>query len=316
MGKRHLFIIDPIEKLKPQLDSSLRIAYCLHDQGDQVFFVAAKDLMWNSTATSPSAYATQVVYHGHPEQFETSDYQSIPMDTFQVIHMRLEPPFDISYLAITWLLQECARKSNILIINQPQALQSLNEKMAILKFPQYIQPTLVTQNVSSILQFWRDHQQPALILKPLDLFGGKGILKTDDNLTDSQLTDLLTTEVAGKGVRLVQKFDSRIYDGEIRVFTLNGQAIQWCLKKPPKGSYLANTSSGATLEDFEPNHQISEMVQAVATKLTQWGVYLAGFDIIGNSISEINITSPRLLSKHPDLKPYMRIAEWIKHWKN
>ena len=141
---------------------------------------------------------------------------------------------------------------------------------------------------------------------------GGGVLRLNlQQQKEEQVLHILREETQnGQDMRLLQPFDQRIFQGEVRAFSVNGKALGWCLKRPHEDNFLANTRSGATLESYQPRIDEVALVEKVAQALVKDGVYFVGFDIIGNFISEINITSPRLLHGPDDTRDYYKeIAE-------
>jgi glutathione synthase len=219
----------------------------------------------------------------------------MPLSEFAVIYMRKDPPCDLNYLSTTWMLQSASETTKL--VNEPRAVQSLNEKMATFLFPEESIPACVSASPAALCRF--AEQFPGeLIAKPLDLFGGRGIERLSLDLLDKPERCLQTMEritESGKNVRLIQPFRAAIARGEIRAFYGFGEDIAWCLKIPKEGGFLANTSAGASLEPYEPSSDLKKKMDRVAKKLLAHGAYFVGFDIIAEEISEINLTSPRLL---------------------
>ena len=304
MSQIHLFIMDPLEKLNPKLDSSLRMAFTLHSRGHRILIGDVPDMSWNRSAASAAILARELIFGDKLSDIRTGPYQHHLLSHADMIHMRKEPPFDQSFLTATWLLDTVSH--TVPVVNAPAALRDLNEKAAILQFPQYCNAALVSQNSRLILPFIREECASDAIVKPLDLFGGQGIRRLEAaEWTDTQLeAELQKLTDRNRTPRIIQPFDSRIYDGEIRVFCAGNMPIAWSKKVPKSGSFLANTSSGATLAPCNPTHQQQEMVVDVAKSLESRGIILTGFDIIGDRISEINVTSPRLLTPDPDDSAY------------
>ncbi len=307
----HLFVIDPIETLNFPLDSSLRIARALRKIGHETFICTPSQIEWASQDGCAVAFAQKL----HSDESDVSRYtldgsKRLKLSSFKAIHMRKDPPYDLAYITCTWLL-DSAEKLGVKVLNSPKALRDFNEKLSIFHFPEFIQDGLLSANPVSLLQFLKREAKGDAVLKPLTLFGGRGVIRL--TLTDHNEEEILKTlqmeTSEGQDYRLIQPFDSKIFEGEIRVFTARGQAISWCLKKPNGGNFLANTRSGATLEAYTPSDREVVMIETIAKKLLQEGIYYLGFDVIGGHVSEINLTSPRLLqAKDDDQNPYNRIA--------
>lgn len=296
----HLFVCDPISKLNLKLDSSLTLALHLKIKGEEVFFATPTDLYLSSDSPYCQAKVSKMEFSAESiDSVKLLSPENHSLAEFRFVHMRKEPPFNTNYISTTWLLDKVP--SSTVVINNPEALRKFNEKLCIFAFPDFIQAGLVSADPKELMKFIQSRANQDAILKPLELYGGKGVIRL--NLSESSEEDLLqqlTRETQnGAETRLIQPFDEAVFQGEVRAFAAWGKPISWCLKKPAKGSYLANTGSGATLEDYQPNQRETEIVERVSRKLLKHGVFLTGFDLIGGFLSEVNITSPRLLAANP-----------------
>lgn len=290
---QHLFLIDPLASLNRALDSSLRMAYALHLRGHAVRIAEPRQLSWDSHQ-GPRALCAPLLWTQDAASAQAGDWRHQPLSDFAAIHMRKDPPYDLEYITATWLLD--AAQPQAVVFNNPQALRSINEKVSILRFPQACRPALVSANPDEIIEFIRIQAQGDGIIKPLTLFGGRGVQRVElGRGEDTALRLLADATNKGTATRLVQAFDPAVFAGEVRVFTAFAEPIAWCLKTPAPGQFLANTRAGASLSAYQPTPIEEQRVRAVATTLLQEGVSLIGFDLIGGFVSEINITSPRLL---------------------
>ena len=308
----HLFVIDPLKDLNLTLDSSLRMAKSLHAIGHEIHVTTIEDLSMTSEIGA-FCQATQLKFlDTNTLEFSQSSPSRTPLASFSAIHMRKDPPTDQRYWSATWILSSVPAK--VKQYNCPKSLRNINEKMSILDFPDFSAPALVSQSTSEITEFGHKFGNNDIIVKPLDLFAGKGVERVQFEKFDAkglkEKIDSLTNHQ--KSIRIVQPFNHSIFDGEVRSFFAGGQPISWCLKKPKQGEFLANTSSGATLESYEPNRHMLESTSEIAKSLLAKGVFFIGFDIIGDKISEINITSPRLLSKNIEQTQFDKIAQLVE----
>lgn len=308
MAVRHLFVIDPLANLNVALDSSLRMMFALAKLGHEIFITEANTISWGSNSL-PKAKCQSLHFEGQPDKPIAAPIASMGLETFAAIHMRKDPPFDMEYIACTWFFD--AVRPAVRIYNDPTALRAINEKVSILNFPQHIRPALVSSDPIEILNFIKTKANGDAILKPLDLYGGRGIRRLTLGPNERESLQVLSDETSsGRHSRMVQAFDTAVFAGEVRAFTAFGEPIAWCLKKPAEGNFLANTRMGATLHPYNPNAAEIERIRQVAGQLCQHGVALVGFDLIGGWISEINITSPRLLvASGSDSPLYDRIAQ-------
>ncbi len=318
MKQRHLFIIDPLEELNLALDSSLRMARALSARGHRIFFATIRDLSWRSGKDAAWVRGVEATFREkdiHPEVTSKSLHS---LADFEAIHMRKDPPFDLSYIEATWLLDSVASK--VRIYNQPAALRNFNEKVSILLFPDDIKPALVSSDASEIIDFIEKECAGDAIVKPLALFGGRGVEHVrigDGGLSTGEATRQITVMTRdGMEKRMVQPFDKKVYEGEVRAFCVGGEPVAWSLKRPAKGEFLCNTRAGATVEPYKPAAQEIVRVRNVASRLAQAGAPIVGFDLIGGFVSEINITSPRLLlppgNAAAEQAAYEKFAAWIE----
>jgi len=322
-NQKHLFVIDPIESLNLALDSSLRMAFELTQLGHEVAFCDVARLARRSTGGalggsvarafgSGYALASTASFPDGPTKPRIQPPRARELGEFAAIHMRKDPPYDLDYVAATWLLDGAPASTRI--YNAPHALRSFNEKLAIFMYPDECRSALVSADPEELLTFIVETVGGDAILKPLLLFGGRGVrrLRIGDDSRESLLQKLNAETVGGRSPRLVQAFDPEIANGEVRAFALGGKALAWCLKKPAPGEFLANTRAGATLHPYEPGPKVLARVERVAGDLAAKGAPVVGFDLIGGWISEINLTSPRLLQAPGDnTNYYQRFAEWM-----
>lgn len=323
MSQQHLFVMDPFEKLNLELDSSLRMAYALTAKGCQTFFTTQQRLSWNIKNPYAHTSAAEIVFTDAPDSAALTSFEQRGLDEFSAIHMRKDPPFDLEYIASSWLLDAVPPSTRV--INHPAALRGLNEKLSIFHFNQYVDQALLSSDPIELFDFICSDCDGQAIIKPLDLFGGRGVSKiavghgaqpsagehTGDNMSKKQALNFLTAETKNGTIkRLVQPFNGAIYKGEVRAFAAGGEPLSYCLKTPV-GGFLANTGSGAILSSYTPPQELDDMVRDVSSQLLKQGVFIAGYDIIGSFISEINITSPRLLlPSDVNEKPYYeKLAE-------
>jgi glutathione synthase len=287
-----LFVIDPLPSLNLKLDSSLRMMAALAQRGHEIHVCEPRQLGWLKSEGPAHAFAQKLSFKGDATQFDAGAPRRTSLADFAAIHMRKDPPYDLEYIATTWLLDSAGPKTKI--YNAPQALRGLNEKLAIFLFEEETRDGLVSANPEELYRFAKDKAGGDAIVKPLTLFGGRGVMRLQTKSDDAR--QWLEAETAhGTQTRLIQAFDPAIFQGEIRVFTAFAEPIAWCLKTPEAGNFLANTRAGATLAPYAPKAAEVARVTSIARKLLAEGVVFIGFDVIGGFVSEINITSPRLL---------------------
>lgn len=306
---RHLFILDPLDEKTLAINSTVKIAHALFKRGHEIYFADTPDLATVS-GQGTSCRGRQIVFGDQATDIviEEQDTCYLLDNFFSAVHMRKDPPFDLGYLAATWQLDEVKTT----VFNAPQALRQFNEKMAILCFPDYTVKSLVSRNCQLIIDFIADQLQGDAIVKPLIMFGGTGVFRLHNVSSATAKKQLLDAINDYNTPLIVQQFMPQIFDGEVRAFCAFGQPLAWCLKIPVAGQFLANTVHGATLKDYTPSTQEIAKVTTVAEYLLTKGIYFVGFDIIAEQITEINVTSPRLLLP-PNSKatPYETIAQLL-----
>ena len=314
MQQQHLFIMDPLEKLNFKLDSSLQMVCELLKLGHQCYFSMVQDLSWDSRYSSPGVSASLLkMPNFNVEEVAVENPSLVQLRDFNAIHMRKEPPFDLTYITATWLLDEVA--NDVKIFNDPNSLRSFNEKLGILQFKESIEPAFVSSRAHEMLAFIKQACHGDAIIKPLDLYGGKGIFRLNLRDMDDKTALVRLKEASSDGAlwRMVQPFKHQVFEGEVRAFTLGGEILSWCLKKPLQDSFLANTGAGATIHPYKPSQNLIEHIEKIAQNLYQRGVAITAFDIIGETVSEINITSPRLLKPQSDQTNYYhKMARWFE----
>ena len=311
MKKAHLFIIDPPVPATLPIDTSVRLACELHKQGAEVYSASLADLFSSSEAQAQSRCRRM--------SFTSALHTSVVIDNrvvvkalaeFAAVHMRKDPPFDLAYLAATWHLDSAGTQ----VFNHPQALRNYNEKMAVLHFPAETVNALVSAEVEQLLAFVSQALRGDAIVKPLLRHGGQGVFRVQlATLGEQEARRKLNAALQQQGTALmVQQFQEEVRQGEVRCFCAFGEPVAWCLKVPAAGNFLANTAQGARLLPYRPSSAEISTATRVAQRLLQDGVYFIGFDMIAGLITEINLTSPRLLlpPEHHD-DPYPQIAARI-----
>lgn len=308
---RHLFIIDPLEKLNLKLDSSLRMASALAARGASTYCCDVYELA--QTRDDDSAYglvrALDFKKGRSLDGLEISTKkEKVYLKSFDAIHMRKDPPFDLEYITATWLLNDAAKFTKV--YNDPRTLRSFNEKLGIFRYPQFCAPALVSAQEEELWEFFVNTAKGNAVLKPLHFHGGRGVKQLDLSRDGEKKCRTSLKEEFQNGItwRLMQPFNPAIYDGELRVFAAGGNTIAWCRKVPQRGNFLANTAAGAKLEKMVPDKNVQSRLEHIARDLMQDGVFFIGFDVIGDLVSEINITSPRLLQAENDTTDYYELV--------
>ncbi|MCX6126941.1 MAG: hypothetical protein NTV34_19625 [Proteobacteria bacterium] len=289
---RHLFVMDPAQNLNLAWDTTIKIAFMLARGGAEVSMCTLPDLVMNSHPTLVSANASRMRFTHNAASLSLATKDLRSFSSFDLVHMRKEPPYDLAYIEALWLLNYGQKQTKVW--NDPIALQQINEKLIVTEFPEVSTPAIIGSD-PKVLATWAEvHCHGDVIVKPLNLFGGRGVVHLSDLKT--LYSDLDRETSGGCQTRILQKFDSRISDGEVRAFVVSGVPVGWCLKVPGSGGFLANTRAGSTLHEHHPNAAELNAVTTVSAALKARGVEFAGFDLIDGRISEVNITCPAILN--------------------
>ena len=297
---KHIIFIDPLDKLIPKKDSSLLLAHELKAAGADVKILFKNELFL--TTGSQLTYKMFDFSSELSESFYLSDFEikkttEQKIESSDTIHMRLEPPFDLSYMRNLWILDYLKREIGCKVINDPNGIFVNNEKISSFVAAEFINTFIGTSvdKFMSIVHEYRGNGVNDIILKPIDLFQGIGVRKVNLSLEKGELANIfikMTEEF--KGPVLVQPFQEEILGGEIRAIFFNHKLMGAIKKIPKKGSYLANIAQGATFNQVDLNSKQSENCHKVCRHLGDSVPWVA-FDIIGNKISEVNVTCPGLL---------------------
>jgi glutathione synthase len=283
-----LFIADPLETFKVYKDSSLAMMNAAHQAGHQVFHAKAQTLSSSNLGISALCELLQIDKKLDP-WYSIIASEELPLHQFDAVIMRQDPPFHVEYLANTWLLSQ-AERQGAFILNSPTGLREHSEKIAILEFPEYIAPTIITRSVEEIKNF---HQQyPDIVIKPLDGMGGMGVFRVGpDGLNLGSIVETLGEY--GKRSLMTQKYLHEIQDGDKRLLLINGKAVPHVLARvPQKGDIRGNLAAGGVGQARPLTEKEKQIADHLGPILIKRGLFLVGLDIIGSSLTEINVTSP------------------------
>lgn len=288
-----LFIADPLESFKTYKDSTFAMMREAQRRGHQLMACEPKDLMWQRGGRV-TAYVLDIQLTGDADDWFVAAQQA-PDERPQVLAevdavlMRKDPPFDSEYFYATHLLGQ-AQREGARVFNDPAALRNHPEKLAIMEFPELIAPTLVTRDAADVRRFHEEHGD--IILKPLDGMGGMGIFRVGpDGLNLGSITETLNRH--GAQSLMVQKFLPSIAQGDKRVLLIGGKPVPYSLARIPQGSEIrGNLAAGGKGVAQPLSARDREIAEALGPVLLARGLLLVGLDIIGEHLTEINVTSP------------------------
>ena len=284
-----LFVADPVESFKIYKDTTFAMMRELQRRGHSLAVCEPQHISWQSGARVQARVREVVLTGQATDWFTVSREVCLALADVDAVLMRKDPPFDSEYFYATHLLEQ-AEREGAKVFNSPRALRDHPEKLAVMEFPQLIGPTLVTRDAQDIRQFHAEHQD--IILKPLDGMGGKGIFRVKaDGLNLGSIVETLNQE--GSQSVMVQKFLPEIAQGDKRVLIIGGQVVPYCLARIPQGTEVrGNLAAGGK----GVAQALSERDRAIGLELAPIlkarGLLLAGVDVIGDYVTEINVTSP------------------------
>jgi glutathione synthase len=282
------FILDPLLSLKAYKDSSVAMMRALVARGHRVFAMQSADLAWSEAGTRARAVALELSGDNHDWYRETGVEERALAD-FAAVLMRKDPPFDMEYVYATYLL-EMAEREGARVYNRPQAIRDYNEKMAIGRFPEFVAPTLVTRDAARVHAFIDAHRDT--VVKPLDGMGGTSVFRVR---SDDPNRNVIVETVSREGERTVmaQRFIPEIADGDKRVVLIAGEVVPYSLARIPKpGETRGNLAVGGRGEARPLTAREREIAAAIGPALWREGLFVVGLDVIGDCLTEVNVTSP------------------------
>ena len=282
------FICDPLSGFKIYKDSTYAMMQEAARRGHELFVLGHSDIIFDGKVVVAQVAQLSLVENSD-DWYELAEPVLLSLSTFDVVIERTDPPFNMEYIYATYLL-ELAERQGARIVNRPEAIRNHNEKLAITHFPQLIAPTLVTSNDKLIRAFHTEHKD--IILKPLDGMGGAGIFRVAENgLNLGALIESMTLH--GKQTIMVQRTIPEIKEGDRRVLLIGGQVVPYCLARIPQGGEVrGNLAAGGLGVAMPISAREREIGETLAPLLLARGLMLVGLDVIGNYLTEINVTSP------------------------
>ncbi len=288
MSRNVAVLMDPIENIKVAKDTSLAMMLAAQARGWKLHYLQRKNLFMRDG--KPAALAQSVkVFDDQTHWYEAEPEKEVFLQDFDCILMRLDPPFNMDYVYATYFLQR-ASDAGTLVLNNPAALRDINEKMFTAWFPQCCPPTLITALAEKLRAFHQEHGD--IIVKPLDGMGGASIfrLKPDDPNVSVVLE---TMTLFGERQIMAQRYIPEITDGDKRILVVDGVPVSHALARmPAAGETRGNLAAGGTGVAVPLSERDREIAETVGPVLVDKGVLFAGIDVIGDWVTEINVTSP------------------------
>ena len=281
-------VMDPIAVINYKKDTTLALLWAAQDRGWQLFYMEQGDLRLQGG--EPWATVRKLrVHRDAAHWFDMDEPVSMSLTELDVILMRKDPPFDNEYVYSTYIL-EAAEKSGVLVANRPQSLRDCNEKIFATQFPQCCPPLLVSRDNAQLKEFHRVHGD--VIFKPLDGMGGSSIFRVRQN--DPNLNVILETLTQhGRLTIMAQRYLPAIVDGDKRILMIDGEPVPYCLARVPMaGESRGNLAAGGSGRPQPLSERDRWIAAQVGPQLRERGLAFVGLDVIGDFLTEINVTSP------------------------
>jgi len=288
MDKSLGVVMDPIGASNYHKDTSLALLLAAQRYGYQLFYMEQSDLFLDNSG--PNAKMAELhVYEDEASWFALSEPTIRPLADLDVILMRKDPPFDSEFIYSTYIL-EAAERLGTLIVNKPQSLRDCNEKVFATEFPQCTPPLLVSRDETLLKSFLEDHGE--VVYKPLDGMGGTSIFRVKNG--DQNLNVIIETLTDyGKNMIMAQRYLPEILEGDKRILVVDGQVVPYCLARiPSKGEFRGNLAAGGRGVVQPLSERDQWIANQVAPSLKEKGLIFVGLDVIGDYLTEINVTSP------------------------
>jgi len=288
MSVRLGIVMDPIASISYKKDSSLAMLLAAQARGWSLFYMEQRDL-YQAQGKARARMRPLNVFADPARWVELGDEQDSTLAELDVILMRKDPPFDMEFVYSTYLLEQ-AEAEGVLVVNRPQSLRDCNEKLFATLFPQCTPPTLVSRRPDIIRQFAAEHGD--VILKPLDGMGGTSIFR--HRAGDPNLSVILETLTAlGAQQIMAQAYLPAIKDGDKRILMIDGEPVDYCLARiPASGETRGNLAAGGRGEARPLSERDRWIAAQVGPTLREKGLLFVGLDVIGDYLTEINVTSP------------------------
>ena len=284
-------VMDPIQSIHYQKDTTLALLWAAQDRGATLFYIEPDGLFLKGEVAMGRGQPL-TVFRDPARWCELGDEADLSLADLDIVLMRKDPPFDTEYIYATYLLERAERQGT-LIVNRCQSLRDCNEKLFATEFPQCCPPLLVSRHPSQLKAFHREHRD--VIFKPLDGMGGSAIFRARED--DPNLSVILETlTLRGQQTIMAQQYLPEISEGDKRILMINGEAVPYCLARVPlAGESRGNLAAGGSGRVQPLTERDQWIASQVGPTLKARGLYFVGLDVIGRYLTEINVTSPTCL---------------------
>lgn len=287
--KKLAVIMDPIQNIMPHKDSTLAMMLEAQARGFEVFCCDLDDI-WLEKDVSRGRLTKVNVFDESDHWFDLGETVELNLGDLDVILMRKDPPFDIQYVFSTYVLEQAQRQGTV-VVNQPQGLRDANEKAFLAWFPECVPATLIARSLEQMREFISRHKK--VVVKPLDMMGGRSVFAT--SIEDGNHNVIFeTVSDYGKRYTMLQQYIPEISkSGDRRILLIDGQPIPFALARiPAEGDHRGNMDAGARVEVHPLTDREQAICDQIGPRLREKGLLFAGIDIIGDYMTELNVTSP------------------------
>ena len=308
-------VMDPIGDINLKKDSTMAMLLEAQSRGWALYYMEQADL-YMAHDLAKAKMKPLKVFDNEKNWFQLEPAADLPLDSLDAILMRKDPPFDMNYIYSTYILEKAEEKGT-LIVNKPQSLRDANEKLFTNNFTDCMPPTLVSSQTEHIKAFYQKHQD--IILKPLDGMGGASVFRIKQG--DSNLSVIIETLTKhGTELAMAQRFIPEITQGDKRILLINGEPVPYALARiPAKGETRANLAAGGEGIGVELTERDRWICKQVAPLLKAKGLIFVGLDVIGDYLTEVNVTSPtciRQLDEQFNINISALLMDWIAEQKH
>ncbi len=283
-------LMDPLEHLKPYKDTTIAMIQSAYALGWSCAYFTPKDLFCLEGKAIAHVHEIEITDIHSPNWVKTKDLGEHALTDFDIILMRKDPPFDMEYIYATYAL-ELAEQAGVLVANKPQSLRDANEKFFALNFSQCCPLTLVSKDILRLKNFWQTHK--SVIFKPLEGMGGSSVFHVNEDGRNLSVILEVLTKNQTVNIMAQHYIPEIVSKGDKRILLINGEPIPYALARiPQKGELRGNLAAGARGEVVPITERDRWICQQIAPTLRAKGLYFVGIDVIGDYLTEINVTSP------------------------
>lgn len=283
-------LMDPLYQIKAYKDSTIAMIKSAQKQGWQCAFFTTKDLYSQLGRAYADMKTIRILNETKEKWAEITNLGIMPLQDYDIILMRKDPPFDLEYIYATYAL-ELAEDQGVLVANKPQSLRDTNEKFSLLNFSDCCPPTLVSCNITHLREFWREHQN--VVFKPLSAMGGSSVFHVNEQGTNLSVILEVLTHQESVSIMAQRYIPAITALGDKRILLINGEPIPYALARiPAKGEFRGNLAAGAKGKVVSITERDRWICKQLAPMLKAKGLYFVGIDVIGDYLTEINVTSP------------------------